>query len=84
MAHFHIQALASTEPSDSVGLLPTPSLTGECRDGSSLVSATDAAGYTDTRIVTLPKYSATREDDTTFIFSHLGLFLSDAASNSHK
>ena len=32
VAHFHIQALASTEPSDSVGLLPTPSLTGECRD----------------------------------------------------
>ena len=29
-------------------------------------------------------YSATREDDTTFIFSHFGLFLSDAASNSHK
>ena len=27
---------------------------------------------------------ATREDDTTFIFSHFGLFLSDAASNSHK
>ena len=29
-------------------------------------------------------YSATREDDTTFIFSHFGLFLSDAASNAHK
>ena len=29
-------------------------------------------------------YSATREDDTTFIFSHFGIFLSDAASNSHK
>ena len=29
-------------------------------------------------------YSATREDDTTFVFSHFGLFLSDAASNSHK
>ena len=29
-------------------------------------------------------YSATREDDTTFLFSHFGLFLSDAASNSHK
>ena len=29
-------------------------------------------------------YSATREDDTTFIFSHFGLFLSDAASNLHK
>ena len=57
MAHFHIQVLASTEPSDSVGLLPSLSLTGECRDGSSLVSATDAAGYTDTRIVTLPKYA---------------------------
>ena len=29
-------------------------------------------------------YSARREDDTCFIFSHFGLFLSDAASNSHK
>ena len=31
-----------------------------------------------------PKYSARREDDTSFIFSHFGLFLCDAASNSHK
>ena len=29
----------------------------------------------------ITRYSAT---DTTFIFSHFGLFLSDAASNSHK
>ena len=33
--------------------------------------------------VMLYVYSATREDDTTFIFSHFGLFLSDAASNLH-
>ena len=35
-------------------------------------------------IIVLSTYSATREDDTTFIFSHFGLFLSDAASNLHK
>ena len=30
------------------------------------------------------EYSARREDDTFFIFSHFDLFLSNAASNSHK
>ena len=40
--------------------------------------------YVFVRVRAMCMYSATREDDTTFIFSHFGLFLSDAASNSHK
>ena len=36
------------------------------------------------RLLILHTYSARREDDIFFIFSHFDLFLSNAASNSHK
>ena len=48
------------------------------------VESTGALRNYATPIEIILLYSARREDDTFFIFSHFDLFLSNAASNSHK